>query len=152
MMNPDPQAELIAEFCQSIFELRYKLRRMFQIKLKEAGISVSFEVLEIMKLLGHQDGLNQQELADLLFKDKSTMTYLIDNMVKAGLVTRKEDETDRRNKLIILTPKAHELRVQLAPLATDCYITLAAEVTDIEIKAGIAMLTKMNYALTDFII
>jgi len=151
-MKPDPKSELIAEFCQSIFELRYKLRRIFQIKLKEAGISISFEVLEIMKLLRNQDGLNQQELADLLFKDKSSMTYLIDNMVKAGLVTRKEDEADRRNKLIILTPKAHELKVQLAPLARDCYTTLAAEVTDIEIKVGIAMLTKMNHSLTEFII
>ncbi|WP_162842791.1 MarR family winged helix-turn-helix transcriptional regulator [Mucilaginibacter pineti] len=151
-MKPDPKAELIAEFCQSIFELRYKLRRMFQLKLKEAGISVSFEVLEILKLLGNQAGLNQQELSDLLFKDKSSMTYLIDNMVKAGLVTRKEDENDRRNKLIILTPKAQQLKIQLAPLVTDCYLTLAAEVTGIEIKAGIAMLAKMNHSLTEFMI
>jgi len=151
-MKPDQKSELVAEFCQSIFELRYKLRRIFQVKLKEAGISISFEVLEIVKLLLSREGLNQQELADLLFKDKSSMTYLIDNMVKAELVTRKEDETDRRNKLIILTAKAHQLKDQLSPLAMDCYLTLAKDIADQDIKAGIQMLAKMNHSLTDLLI
>jgi len=151
-MKPDQNPELVIEFCQSIFELRYKLRRMFQVKLKEAGISISFEVLEIMKLLRGQDGLNQQELADLLFKDKSSMTYLIDNMVKAGLVTRKEDEADRRNKHICLTTKARELQDQLSPLALHCYDVLSKGIPDRDIKAGIEMLAKMNNSLGEFIV
>ena len=151
-MKPDQKPELVIEFCQSIFELRYKLRRMFQVKLKEAGISISFEVLEIMKLLRGQDGLNQQELADLLFKDKSSMTYLIDNMVKAGLVTRKEDETDRRNKRICLTSKAVDLQNQLSPLAMHCYNVLSEGIAYQDIKAGIEMLAKMNNSLAEFII
>jgi DNA-binding MarR family transcriptional regulator len=147
-MTPDQKANLVAEFCQSTFELRYKLRRMFQSKLKEAGISISFEVLEIIKMLLNEDGLNQQELADMLFKDKSNMTYLIDNMVKAGLVTRKEDKADRRNKLIMLTAKAHELKEQLSPMARDCYLYLADDIADGDIKSGLEMLAKMNHSLT----
>jgi DNA-binding MarR family transcriptional regulator len=151
-MQPDQKSELVIEFCQSIFELRYKLRKMLQVKLKDAGISISFEILEIMKQLRSHDGLNQQELADMLFKDKSSMTYLIDNMVKGGLVTRKEDEKDRRNKLIILSDKAHELIKQLAPIASHCYLALAEDITDEDIKAGIKMLAKMNDSLAKFII
>jgi len=151
-MKSDGRSELVAEFCHSIFELRYKLRRMFQVKLKEAGISISFEVLEIIKMLLNQDGLNQQELADMLFKDKSSMTYLIDSMVKTGLVTRKEDTADRRNKLIMLTAQAHQLKEQLSPLAKDCYLALAEDVNDIDIKNGLAMLSKMNHSLTGFLV
>jgi DNA-binding MarR family transcriptional regulator len=151
-MKPDQKSELVIEFCQSIFELRHKLRKMFQVKLKEAGISISFEVLEILKLLRNQDGLNQQDLADMLFKDKSNMTYLIDNMVKAGLVTRREDEADRRNKHIFLTTDAMELQNQLDPLAMHCYLVLAEDVTDQEINAGIGTLAKMNNSLAEFII
>jgi DNA-binding MarR family transcriptional regulator len=151
-MKPDQKSELVIEFCQSIFELRYKLKKMFQVKLKEAGISISFEVLEIMKLLRSQDGLNQQELADMLFKDKSSMTYLIDNMVKAGLVTRKEDEADRRNKRICLTTKAMDLQNQLSPLAMHCYSVLSNGFADQDIQAGIDMLAKMNNSLAEFII
>jgi len=151
-MKPDQKSELVIDFCKSIFELRHKLRKIFQLKLKEAGISISFEVLEVMKFLRHHDGLNQQELADMLFKDKSTMTYLIDNMVKAGLVTRREDEADRRNKHIILTTKAHELQYQLTPLALQCYLALAQDIADQEIAMGIEMLAKMNKSLAEFII
>ncbi|MDB5011363.1 MAG: transcriptional regulator, MarR family [Mucilaginibacter sp.] len=148
-MKPDQKLELVGEFCQSIFELRYKLRKLFQVKLKEAGISISFEVLEIMKILRQQGGLNQQELAYMLFKDKSSMTYLIDNMVKAGLALRKEDEGDRRNKLIFLSDKAHQLIEQLSPMARHCYLALAEDITDKDIKAGIQMLVKMNNSLAD---
>ncbi|HMG07326.1 MAG TPA: MarR family transcriptional regulator [Mucilaginibacter sp.] len=151
-MKPNQKSELVGEFCHSIFELRYKLRKMFQIKLKEAGINISFEILEIMKILRDRDGLNQQELADMLFKDKSNLTYLIDNMVKAGLAIRKEDEADRRNKLVFLTNKAHQLKEQLAPMAIHCYLTLAEDIPDDDIKAGIQMLAKMNNSLAEFII
>ena len=146
-MDPDKKAEQVGEFCQSIFEMRYKLRKMFQLKLKEANINISFEVLEVMKLLLNRDGINQQELADELFKDKSSMTYLIDNMVKAGLATRKEDNADRRNKLIFLTAKAHELKQQLAPLATHCYLTLTEDVDYASLSAGMQILAKMNQSL-----
>ncbi|HEY0175818.1 MAG TPA: MarR family transcriptional regulator [Pedobacter sp.] len=151
-MNPNQKSELVGEFCQSIFELRYKLRKMFQVKLKETGISISFEVLEAMKFLQGQDGMNQQELADMLFKDKSSMTYLIDNMVKSGWALRKEDKTDRRNKLIFLTDKARQLKEQLVPLAVHCYLALAEDVDTDEIKRGIQMLSRMNNALSGFII
>jgi DNA-binding MarR family transcriptional regulator len=150
-MESDKKVELVIDFCQSVNELKYRLRKMFQLKLKEANINISFEVLEVMKVLQHE-GINQQEIADLLFKDKSSMTYLIDNMVKAGLVIRKEDEADRRNKLILLTDKARELQNQLKPLAMHCYLTIAQGITDPGIKAGIEMLAKMNNSLAEGII
>ena len=151
-MKPDQKSEHVAEFCKSIFELRYRLRRMFQIKLKEAGMSISFEVLEVMSILHRQDGVNQQELADLLFKDKSSMTYLIDNMVKAGWVLRKEDDSDRRNKLIFLTDEAHQLKKTLRPMAIECYSLLAEGINEEEIKESLKMVSKMNNSLSDFIV
>jgi DNA-binding MarR family transcriptional regulator len=151
-MQTDQKSELVVDYIQSIFELRYKLRRMFQVKLKEAGISISFEVLEIMKQLRSREGLNQQELADMLFKDKSSMTYLIDNMVKAGLVSRKEDESDRRNKLIILSDKAHDLIKQLEPLANHCYEVLAENIDEKDIGLGLELISRMIGSLDAFVI
>jgi len=150
-MKPDEKSEHVAEFCKSVVELRYRLRRMFQVKLKEAGISISFEVLEVMGILYREDGVNQQELADLLFKDKSSMTYLIDNMVRAGWVLRKEDDSDRRNKLIFLTDEARQLKNTLKPMATECYSLIGEGINDDDIKASLQMLSKMNNSLSDFI-
>ena len=151
-MQTNQKSELVVDYIQAIFELRYKLRRMFQVKLKEAGISISFEVLEIMKQLRTREGLNQQELADMLFKDKSSMTYLIDNMVKAGLVSRKEDEADRRNKLIILSDKAYDLLKQLEPLASHCYEVLAENMDEKDISLSLELVSKMIGSLDAFIV
>jgi DNA-binding MarR family transcriptional regulator len=149
MMQTQQRTETVAEFCQSIYELRYRLRKLFQVKLKEANISISLEVLEVMKFLQKQNGLNQQELADMLFKDKSSITYIIDNMVKAGLATRHEDPADRRNKQILLTEKAHRLRQQINPLADACMLALAEDINVADISESLKMLTKMNNSLAD---
>jgi DNA-binding MarR family transcriptional regulator len=146
-MESTPKSELVGELFQSISEFRYKLRKMFQVKLKESGIEISFEVLEVIKILLKQDGLSQQVLADMIFKDKSSVTYLIDNMVKSGLVTRTEDKNDRRNKLICLTDKAHELQQTISPLAKQCYLALASETTAVQLTTCIDIISHMNGAI-----
>lgn len=151
-MENEEKANLVGEFCNSIFELRYRLRKIFQVKLREANIDISFEVLEVMKVLSKKEGIIQQEIADILFKDKSTMTYLIDNMVKAGWAVRKDDDTNRRIKLIFLTEKSRQLRDQFAPLAKDCYLALAKDINAHDIISGSAMLSKMNNSLMELIV
>jgi DNA-binding MarR family transcriptional regulator len=49
------------------------------------------------------------EIADTFLIPKPQMTYLIDQMVKAGLVERSINAQDRRAKDIILTSKGKEI-------------------------------------------
>lgn len=50
-----------------------------------------------------KDGVTQQELCNATFKDKPSMTRLIDNMERQHLVVRISDKKDRRTNLIHLT-------------------------------------------------
>ncbi|HKP96881.1 MAG TPA: MarR family transcriptional regulator [Fibrobacteria bacterium] len=52
--------------------------------------------------------LTQQQLADLLDTDKVTMVGILDYLAKAGFVRRIPGRTDRRERLIVLTPKAEK--------------------------------------------
>src|SRR3954463_12491546 len=96
-------AELALDFGRAMTEMKNYVRQQIQVKIKEHQLDITFELLEITAILWRKDGVNQQELADVVVKDKSSMTYLIDNLVKRNLVTRVEDEIDRRNKRICLT-------------------------------------------------
>src|ERR1700754_369495 len=100
--------ELAVELGRTMHELRTDTRQRIQIKIKEHGINITFEMIEVMGCLWKKDGINQQEIADLTLRDKSSMTYLLDNLVKRKLVRREEDEDDRRNKLIYLTREGKE--------------------------------------------
>ncbi len=109
------------ELGRAMTELKNHLRKYIQLKIKEHGINMTFEMLEVMGCLWQQDGVNQQEIADQTLRDKSSMTYLLDNLVKRKMVTRVEDENDRRNKLIYLTNEGVDLKEKLNPWVAEVY-------------------------------
>ncbi|MEV5407369.1 MarR family winged helix-turn-helix transcriptional regulator [Thermopolyspora sp. NPDC052614] len=56
----------------------------------------------------HQTARNQIEMSRQLGCDRTVMVYLIDDLVKQGLVERRPDPLDRRNRLIVATDKGLE--------------------------------------------
>jgi len=137
-------SELALEFGRSMTELKNSLRQHIQAKIKEHNLNITFELLEIISLLWRKDGVNQQELADIAIKDKSSMTYLIDNLAKRNFVTRVEDEIDRRNKLIFLTEEGKLLQEKLHPWVIEMYDKATDEVDAAAIEKAILLVRKMN--------
>ena len=82
-----------------------KLSRNF----RQEGIDISPEQWTILLSLWEKDGITQQELCNATFKDKPSMTRLIDNMERQHLVVRISDKSDRRSNLIHLTKTGREL-------------------------------------------
>jgi len=137
------KTELAVEFGRSMSELRTYTRQQIQLKIREHAINITFEMLEVMGCLWRKDGINQQEIADLTLRDKSSMTYLLDNLVKRKLVKRVEDANDRRNKMIYLTKEGNELREQLNPWVAEVY-EIASEGVDVSnLQNGMVLLNKM---------
>lgn len=61
---------------------------------------------------------NQVQLARRLGIDRTVMVYLLDELVAAGLIERRLDPLDRRNRLIVLT-EAGRTRLAEAQQAMD---------------------------------
>ncbi|MFL5741621.1 MAG: MarR family winged helix-turn-helix transcriptional regulator [Flavisolibacter sp.] len=139
--------DLAREFGKAISEMRHHMRRYLQAKIREEGLDISFELLELMGILWQKDGVNQQELADIIVKDKSSMVYLIDNLIKRKLVVRKEDENDRRNKLIYLTREGKQLQKKLNPSILDMYSKATKGMTSTDLKKAIAVVQKIKEGL-----
>lgn len=62
----------------------------------------------IADLVGN-DGLRQQDLAISTIKDKGTVARALKQLESAGILMRKVDADDRRQKLIRLTDKGNRL-------------------------------------------
>ena len=86
-----------------------RLNRSFVV----AGHDVTIVQWRILTCLWREDGQRQQDLADVVRKDKTSITRLIDGMEKRDLVVRIPDRLDRRQKLIYLTDKGKRLREEL---------------------------------------
>lgn len=60
---------------------------------------------QIMSIADGGECSNQATIALRLGIDRTVMTYLVDDLEKAGLVTRRPDPADRRARQVVLTPK-----------------------------------------------
>lgn len=67
------------------------LTRRLQQNLKESGINITAEQWSILYNLWQEEGLTQQELANRTFRDKPSVTRLINNLEKLNLVIRVND-------------------------------------------------------------
>ncbi len=85
------------------------IARRLQKNFKEAGIEVTIEQWSVLYQLWKEDGLSQQQLCDATFRDKPSITRLVDNMEKNKLVKRIANKKDRRINLIQLTAEGKKL-------------------------------------------
>jgi DNA-binding MarR family transcriptional regulator len=143
-MDKRNTAEMALELGRCMTEMKNFLRQHIQAKIKEHRIDITFEMLEIMACLWNKDGINQQELADITIKDKSSMTYLVDNLVKRNMVSREPDTDDRRNNLICLTKEGRLLQRKLNPWILEMYDKAAFGSQLSDINKSIKLIRKMT--------
>ena len=86
------------------------LARRLQKYFREKGLDLTVEQWSILVHLWKYDGVSQQELSTRTFRDKPSITRLVDNLEKLFLVERKASDTDRRINRIYLTEKGKALR------------------------------------------
>ncbi|HGJ65449.1 TPA: MarR family transcriptional regulator [bacterium] len=102
---------------QSLFSLIRRTSKAFREKVNQnfakEGHDVTGEQWRILWCLWGKDGQIQQNLADVVHRDKTCITRIVDSMEKRDLVVRIPDRLDRRQNLIYLTNKGKRLQEDL---------------------------------------
>lgn len=80
---------------------------------RTAGIELPFSQFVLLMQLYQCDGQTQQELAQVLRKDKAAIKRTVDNLVGSGFVVRQQMEGSTKNIPLILTEKAKILREEV---------------------------------------
>jgi DNA-binding MarR family transcriptional regulator len=93
------------------------IARRLQKKFNAAGLNLTIEQWSVLYHLWKQEGISQQELCNATFRDKPSITRLVDNLEKLGLVRRVPSESDRRINLVYLTKPAQKLQEESMGLA-----------------------------------
>jgi MarR family transcriptional regulator for hemolysin len=94
-------------------------RRYVQARFKDQGFNITVDQWLVLNALNENAKLTQSDLAELVFKDKASMTRLIELLVLKKLVQRAAHETSRRRFKLTITEKGHELISQIMPLVKD---------------------------------
>jgi DNA-binding MarR family transcriptional regulator len=93
------------------------IARRLQKNFKQEGIEITIEQWSVLYHLWKTDGISQQELCNASFRDKPSITRLVDNLEKLKLVKRLPSKTDRRSNMIMLTEAAKKLQEKTMELA-----------------------------------
>ncbi len=141
---PESKNDIVAEFTRELIRVNTAFRQHIQATLRHNNMDLTFEMLQVLACLWAANGINQQEIANLTVKDKASVTYLIDNLTKRGLVIRKEDEDDRRNKLIFLTEAGKALKAEIEPWIQEMHAFAGLDMPVQAIKDCIGVMVKFR--------
>lgn len=108
---------------QEVGDTVQRMVRVFQLferdQIKVFGFTSSqcYCLLEIFKA----QGLTMNELSDKMNLNTSTMTRVVDKLVRDGYIVRSKDEEDRRVVFVNLTPKGQESAIKLNESINEYY-------------------------------
>lgn len=145
MSKNEPARELFLK----ILSTRMVFRQTIQRVLKRNNIEMTFEMLQVMHRLWMAEGVSQQHLAEKTAKDKACLTNLINNLEKKNWVVRREDSTDKRNRLVFLTDEGRELCQQVRPLLDGLYAQITRKMTERQVQNTINNLIKLSNILDE---
>jgi DNA-binding MarR family transcriptional regulator len=83
--------------------------------LRESDTDITVDQFRLLTHLWKQDGISQQQLAQLVRRDRASITRMADILEQQGIINRTSDKQDRRINLIFLTTKGK----QLEPIASE---------------------------------
>lgn len=109
----------------------------------ENGFELSYAQWVVLFQLDEKKGNPMQELIHLLYKEKTTVTRMIDGLEKRGLIIKKPIEGDKRAKQVFLTPEGIAVRDKLFPLALNFNEKISSNLSEEEAKNLIEILKKI---------
>lgn len=108
------------------------------------GIDLSKEQMIILKKLYEQDGLNQNELANLTFRDKSSLARLLSKMERKKYIFREQSSDDKRANEVFLTPQGRLVYQKTRPIIKEMIDRMERDVSDKDKQKVIEILKKVQ--------
>jgi MarR family transcriptional regulator, organic hydroperoxide resistance regulator len=99
---------------------------------------------DILSALLKHERLTMKELADKIGRDKSTVTVLVDKLIKQGYVEKTRDIEDNRVVFVSLTEKGRELKPMFDAISKDLISTVYKGISENEKEELIETLTKIK--------
>ena len=97
----------------------FLLRRAHQISValfleEAAGLGLTTTQYGTMVVLRARGSLDQVGIATLVGIDRSTTALVVSKLEEAGYIERRDDEIDKRRKIITLSPSGHAMLERVA--------------------------------------
>ncbi|WP_419771078.1 MAG: MarR family winged helix-turn-helix transcriptional regulator [Candidatus Marinarcus sp.] len=128
-----------------INEVALQININFNKVLEPYGIAVEQRgTLEIIK---NDPRVNQSVIANILKKDKTTISRGLNSLEKKGLIYKEESSTDKRAKMIKLTQKGEAILEESLETAKTFRETISSNLSQEELHTLFSLLDKISATL-----
>ena len=145
MKSPDSLSSNIIYVCG---EFSHVFHQMLTREFKENDIVVTVEQFSVLAMLFYQDGLSQQEISDVLGRDKTTIARVISIMERDKMITRVTNKNDSRGKLIFLTTKGRSIQQNAVGVSGKLYLKSIEGLKESQLKAAMKIMAAMTSNLS----
>lgn len=94
-------------------------RQFFQSQLKEKGYSITLDQWLTLKMMIDFPYASQMDIAQKVFKDKASVTRIINLLIENEYLTRKQHPDHQKRSLYELTPKGRKTLEELNVLVPE---------------------------------
>lgn len=125
-----------------------KLKQYIAAMLKKRGVPLTPEQFILIDLLWNFGAMSQQKLADMMQKDKNSVTKLVDAIERKGFVVRQQSSLDRRSNIIFLTEKAELLKSSAKQNGIYILDRMLDGISEEELRDFLSTLSKLNHNMS----
>jgi DNA-binding MarR family transcriptional regulator len=128
-----------------IFQFHHIHNAMFRIankKINASSVPVKMEQLPVLMTLYWLKEQSQQQVADHINRDKSSVLRTVLALEKKGLIVNKKDDLDNRRKVLTLTDTGKFVAIQIVDLIKEIEIEIVAALTERPKSEFVAYLKK----------
>jgi len=134
-----------AAFARSVIGVGRVWRRIVDQALAESGFSQALALP--LLVLARGDHVRQGAIAEELGLEGPSLVRIIDFLAAEKLVTRKEDATDRRAKILSLTAKGRRRALEIERLVDGLRKQFLAQVSAAQLAATLQVLESVEQTL-----
>lgn len=94
---------------EALFNLVHTVRNNMAQQVKQLDLGLSPMHMKSLKLISKLDECTGQKMADFMGRDKAQINRLLKELVNQELITKKDNEKDKRSQLLALTAKGEAI-------------------------------------------
>ena len=108
-----------------------------------SGLDISMDQWMILGPIWQLESPSQKELGEICFRDKPSITRIIDSLEKKSLVVRVPDQIDHRIKRVVLTKAGKQLFYDVLPIMEKTRKEVRGNIPEEEIQIFKNVLSKI---------
>jgi DNA-binding MarR family transcriptional regulator len=131
----------------TLFNLAFtakEIQLVFKRFVTDLSVDVPTEAMGILLAVYYKSDLIQQDIAEIVKKDKSAVLRHIDNLEKKGLLQRTIAANDRRRNIISITDEGKQFIYEINDRANELFSVLSEGLSSIDVEMFNKMLNHIR--------